>query len=163
MLVKVISMVFSYLLGRTAHTGSAAHSLLLDTATLASLRKTLMLAIGALSGLMIFLGGLFTVLIDMILTTRGAGQILFSQASIVGSALIIISVGVQLALFSRRNWKPVAVHAEALEQQQAPIQPIVDAVADLIREFTDERKVARDLRTEQMTTAKATTGSPLYN
>ncbi len=159
MLMKVISMILGFMLDRAAQASSSANHLLTE-ATLASVRKTLMLVSGVIAGLVMFLGGLFTVLIDMILTTRSVGQISFSQASIVGAALICISFLVGMAMFSRRNWQPVALPAESFDQPK--VQPIADALAELIREFTVERKIARDQRTEQMSTASAA-ASPAYN
>ena len=160
MWMRALSIVFSYLLGRTLHSDTQEKSFLLNAATLASLRKTLALSAGVLAGLVIFFGGLFTILVDMILATRGEGQLAFSQASLVGSALIVISFLVELALFSRGNWQPLVVQPEQADQPK--VQPIAEALADLIREFTEERKYAREQRSEQMSTTSAT-ARPAYN
>ena len=132
---------------------------------LASMRRILGLATGVIAGLVLFLGGMFTVLTDMILTTRSADQLSFSQASIVGISLIVISALVEWVVFSRRNWEPIALPAEPIDAPK--VQPIADALADLIREFTAERKMAQAPMSEQMPTAHAThpsaTASPAYN
>lgn len=165
MLVKAISLILSFVLGRTTQVGAAAF---LNVATISTLRKALGLTAGVLTGLVIFLGGLFTVLADMILTTRGAGQLSLSQASIVGFSLIFISAMVAWAFLSRRNWEPLALPAEPIDPPK--IQPIAEALAELIREFTverharstSERQIARDQRAEQTSTHSAT-ARPAYN
>jgi hypothetical protein len=164
MLMKIISLVMSFVMGRAAHANANQTSFLLNMATMATLRRIGMLTAGAISGLLLFLGGFFTILVDMVLATRAADQLSFSQASLVGFSLIIISFLVELALFSRGNWEPVVVHNE--EETQAKEQPVAEALAELIRDFTMERKVAREQRSEQLSTATATsspTAAPAYN
>jgi len=157
MLIKAISLALSFLLGRSTHAGPHPF---LNAATVGSMRKALGLASGVLAGLVIFLGGVFTVLTDMILATRGAGQLAFSEASLVGFSLIFISALVEWAFLSRRNWEPLVLPAEPIDPPK--IQPIAEALADLIREFTLERKISRDQMNEQTSTTSAT-ASPAYN
>ncbi len=164
MLMKVISLVMSFVMGRAAQPRDTQTSFLLNMATMATLRRIGMVSAGAVAGIVIFLGGFFTILIDMILSTRAADQLAFSQASLVGFALIIISFLLELVLFSKGNWEPIVVHQEEAEGQ-AKNQPIADALADLIRDYTMERRAAREQRSEQMSTTSATSAaaSPAYN
>lgn len=140
MLFKVISLIISYWMGRfnVSH-GSEVN--IFTNATLGHVRKTIMMLIGALGGLVVLLGGFFTVLIDMILTTRSAGQLSFSQASIVGSALIVISLLLQWSVFRRPNWQLPTAQAAPVEPP--PMHPIAEALLALIQDYAQERKADR--------------------
>jgi hypothetical protein len=154
MLAQVISLILGLLFGGSSLRQRSEPEFFAN-ATLEHLRKIALLASGVAIGLVMFLGGFMTILLDMILTTRSENHLSLSQASIVGSALVLISFLLQGVLFSRRFWQlPVAPPAP---MEQSSFQPIAEALAGLIQEYTLERRAAT------ATAPPPATANPAYN
>ncbi|MEZ0392087.1 MAG: hypothetical protein ACAH59_07735 [Pseudobdellovibrionaceae bacterium] len=139
MLLQLMSFVMSSLLGQQAESGG-----LFPNITLASLRKLTMIWAAVAISLLVFLGGAFTVLFDLILASRDHGQLMLSPASIVGFSLMGFSILSLVALFGRSLWSPPAQLAQSREEAMSKaLAPVAEAVAGVIRDFSEERKRAQ--------------------
>lgn len=139
MISQIVSVLMSYLLGRQSPDAPG----FFPNLTLASLRKLMMIMAGVMASLALFIGGAFTVLMDLILSSRDHGQLMLSPASMIGFLLMGFSILALAGLFSRKLWRRTREMAPSREEALAKaIAPVTDAVAGLIRDFAEERKQA---------------------
>lgn len=142
MFMKILTLALNYLMTKNQapqqSPGFFAH---LTTKTI---RKVFMVSAGLVASIVLFLGGFLTVIMDLILTSRDAQGLALSQTSIVGFGLIVLSAATAAYLFSRKVWAlPGHEHVHASGPAAPQISPVHDAVAELIRDFTEERRLMR--------------------
>jgi len=139
MLSQIFSVLMSYMLGRQGPDAPG----FFPNLTLASLRKLMMITAGMLASLVLFFGGAFTVLMDLVLSSRDHGQLMLSPASMVGFLLMSFSILALAGLFSRKLWRRTReIQPSRGEEVAKALAPVTDAVAGLIRDFAEERKQA---------------------
>lgn len=137
MLSQIFSVIIRYMLGQTSSDSPG----FLHQLTMGSLRKMMMIMAGVVVGLIVFFSGAFTVLMDMILSSRDHGQLMLSSVSIVGFSLMGISVLSLAVLFRRKIWRRSREATQSREQAiSQAIAPVANAVASLINDFAEERK-----------------------
>lgn len=144
MLMNIVNLLVNHLLGKTS--AAEATPGIFSMFTRANIRKFAMICAGLSFAMILFFGGFFTVLLDLVLTSREQQQLLLSQASIVGFSLIGVSALCMLALFSRKSWRMPQTQMRAEPAAPSPVQ---EAMADLIRDFVDERRLAREMMLQQ--------------
>jgi hypothetical protein len=149
MVSKILSLLLNVLMNGSIMTPETADRGFFANLNLASLRRVLLIATGIAASLIFFLGGIFTILLDLVLTSRDAHGIYLSQTSMVGVGLIVISILSMLFFSSRRLW---SIPTELVRQQQAAslATPILDAVVSLIGDFAEDRRMEREIRAQAL-------------
>lgn len=130
---KIIFFVLELLLGQPAPPAGT----MAGTSMQATRKIALLLAVTG-AALFVFFSGLFTVLLDLTLTSRDQGGLALSAVSGVGFGLIVVALGAGAVSLRKAAWLPVRV-----EPASASPSPLNQALADLVRDFIQERRVAR--------------------
>ena len=155
MVSKILTLLLKVLMNGAIATPQAPDQGFLANLNLASLRRVLLIVTGIAASLMLTLGGIFTILLDLVLTSRDAHAIYLSQTSLVGVGLIVLSL-LFVAILSRRNiWLLPTEHARQQQPQEPMITPILDAVASLIGDFAMERKMEREMKAQAYAETRA--------
>jgi len=145
MFLKLIQILMTHFLNPSMLNASmdsqiAQASFVSQMAT-ASLRKCLMLTVGVVSGLVVFIGGALTVLLDLVLSSRDYGQLALSSVSAVGFSLIAVSLLTMVILFRRQLWQPVApIEQPAAISTANSLAPVLEMVAGLVQEILVSRQ-----------------------
>lgn len=151
MLMNIATLLINHLLGRASESDS--NQGFFPRFNLVSVRKLMMILVGLAASWILFFGGYLTILLDLTLTSRDHNQLMLSPASIVGFALIGLSVLAMAGLLSRKLWK---LNPQQLRPESHPSpSPVQDAMADLIRDFVEERRMARELAAHQFAAQSA--------
>ncbi len=148
MVSKILSLLLNVLLERAMMSGEKTDRGFLANFGLSSLRRVLLLTAGILGSLMIFLAGLITVLLDLVLTSRDLHGIYLSQTSWVGLGLVLFSALCLLWFSNRRMWM---LPIETPRQQPQPASvaaPLLDAVITLIASFMEDKRMDRELKAQ---------------
>lgn len=158
---QIFSLLVSYLFGRMNQ--SSEHQGWLATLSMAAVRRAFVLLSAAILGVLIFVGGFFTVLTDLILSSRGTDGLYVSNVSAVGFGLILIS-GLGMILATRKAlWQQPAQQKIEVEEKASPLN---EALASLVMDFVEERRAGRvrpeaDYRDETPERARTET-PPVY-
>jgi len=145
MISKVISILISYFVGKL--TSGHRDAGVFANIPMGAVKRVLALATAAAVAVFLMVGGFFTVLVDLVLATRAQGALALTQASIVGFALVGLSaLSLIFFVFKESAWK-----LELESPKEAP-SPLAEALADLVRDFTEERRLHHEYGAPQATT-----------
>lgn len=136
--VGLASVFTSYFVGKTMGTYRTSTDAFANISMGAIRRVVLLMTVAAIA-VCVMIGGFFTVLVDLVLATRTQGALALTQASIVGFVLMLVSaLSLGFYVFKNSSWK-----AELVAPKPQP-SPIVEALAELVRDFTEERRLRRE-------------------
>lgn len=159
MFSKLLSVLISYFIGKL--TSSHQEHGFFPTIPMGVVKRVVTLVTAAAVAVFLIVAGTFTVLVDLVLATRAEGALALTQASIVGFALVGVSaLSLFLFVFKDSAWK-----VEIEKSESDTPSPLTEALADLVRDFTQERKFRRDYGSVDEETAMenaAAAGSSQY-
>ncbi len=155
MMSKILTLLLNALMNSSLMSSEKSDRGFLANFNLASLRRVLMIFAGILASLIFFAGGLMTIVLDLVLSSRDQHAITLSPTSYVGLGLIVFSI-FSIALMSRRKLWLLPSERPQQSQTSANVSaPILDLVAGLIAEFAEDRRVERELKMQAATQAMA--------
>jgi hypothetical protein len=126
-----------------------------------SAMRQILMVVAAFSALLIFLvSGLWLILLDLLFTSRETLSLQVSPVSLVGALLMSFSILGTWTLFSRRTWRLRSWQQPTSPPGNHETSPLQQAVAELLRDFVEERRLARELALQQTLRTEADPNSP---
>lgn len=135
---QIVSLLFSYFFGRMAH--GSEHQSWLASISMAAVRRAFVLLSTALMGVIIFVGGFFTILADMIVSSRGQDSLYLSSVSAVGAGLIVLAAVIMAFSTRKALWQQPSQRIAVEEKTSSPLN---EALAALVMDFVEERRAGR--------------------
>lgn len=135
MFMKLIPLVLEMVMGKGfAQAGQGA----LARLSMIAVRKAILLLTLLSVAVVFFASGLMTVILDLVMTSRDAHELMLSPVSGVGFGLMVLSLLTMAIGFRKSLW-----NTSILEYPHEKPAPLNDALAELVRDFVEERKFVR--------------------
>ena len=139
MWLKVFEIVIDFLIGRASNrVGQSDFAQI----SLTTLRKAMVLFTLVIVSLILFFTGLFTIILDLVLSSRDAGALSVTTVSAVGLGAIVLATISGFICFHASFWTPVSPPAQP-PQHDKP-NPLHSALAELVMTFVEDKKANRD-------------------